>query len=102
MRETALTADIALVKAWKADEAGNLIFHRTARNFNQPMATAGRVCVVEVEEVVPIGTFDPDGIHLPGIYVQRLLLNPYPKKEIEFRTTRQRESAPAAATGGGI
>ena len=100
--ETALTADIALIKGWKADEAGNLIFHRTARNFNQPMATAGKVCVAEVEEIVPIGTFDPDQIHLPGVYVQRLLLNPYPDKQIEFRTTRQRAGASAAATGSEV
>ena len=100
--ETALTADVALIKAWKADEVGNLVFHRTARNFNQPMATAGKICVVEVEEIVPVGTFDPDGIHLPGIYVQRLLLNPHPDKQIEFRTTRQRTDASAAATGSEI
>ena len=98
--ETALVADVSLIKAWKADGAGNLLFHRTARNFNQPMATAGKVCVVEVEEIVPIGTFDPDAIHLPGIYVQRLLLNPHPNKQIEFRTTRQRTQAPAAAATG--
>ncbi len=94
--ERALTADVALIKGWKADEAGNLIFHMTARNFNQPMATAGRICVAEVEEIVPVGTFDPDQIHLPGIYVQRLLLNPSPRKEIEFRTTRPREAPPTA------
>ena len=90
--ERSLTADIALIKGWKADEAGNLIFRKTARNFNQPMATAGRICVAEVEEIVPVGTFDPDQIHLPGIYVQRLLLNPRPLKRIEFRTTREREA----------
>ncbi|WP_174279295.1 CoA transferase subunit A [Sphingomonas bacterium] len=98
--ETALVADVSLVKGWKADEAGNLVFRRTARNFNQPMATAGKVCVAEVEEIVPVGTLDPDQIHLPGIYVQRLLLNPRPDKKIEFRTIRQRgDAAPAAATG---
>ena len=101
LMETALHADIALIKAWKADAAGNLVFHRTARNFNQPMATAGRISVVEVEEVVPVGTFDPDEVHLPGIYVQRLLLNPHPEKHIEFRTTRQRDAAPAG-TGSEI
>lgn len=89
--ERALMADIALIKAWKADEAGNVIFHMTARNFNQPMATAGKICVAEVEEIVPVGSLDADQIHLPGIYVQRLLLNPNPSKRIEFRTTRQRK-----------
>lgn len=97
--ETALTADLALVKAWKGDEAGNLVFHGTARNFNQPMATAGKICIAEVEEVVPAGSFDPDHIHLPGIYVQRLLLNPSPKKQIEFRTARPRTDAPIAGSG---
>jgi 3-oxoacid CoA-transferase subunit A len=94
--ETALTADISLIKAWKADEAGNLVFHMTARNFNQPMATAGKVCVAEVEEIVPVGTFDADHIHLPGIYVQRLLLNSQPSNRIEFRTTRPRDMTPTA------
>ena len=94
--ETALTADLTLIKGWKADEAGNLLFRRTARNFNQPMATAGKLCVAEVEEVVPVGALDPDQIHLPGIYVQRLLLNPHPDKKIEFRTVRSRAAAPAA------
>ena len=88
--ESALKADLSLIKAWRADTAGNLVFRRTARNFNQPMATAGRICIAEVEEVVPAGSFDPDQIHLPGIYVQRLLLDPRPEKRIEFRTTRDR------------
>ena len=91
--ERSLTADLALIKGWKADEAGNLLFHMTARNFNQPMATAGRICVAEVEEIVPVGSFDPDQVHLPGIFVQRLVLNATPRKHIEFRTTRQREEA---------
>ena len=91
--EHALTADVSLVKAHKADEAGNLVFRRTARNFNQPMATAGRVCVAEVEAVVPVGALDPDEVHLPGIYVQRIVLNPHPAKPIEHRTTREREAA---------
>jgi 3-oxoacid CoA-transferase subunit A len=91
--EEAIRGDIALVKAWRADEAGNLQFRMTARNFNQPMATAGDICVAEVEEIVPVGTFDPDAVHLPGIYVQRLLLNPHPVKHIEFVTTRAREAA---------
>ena len=86
--ERGIVADLALVKAWKADETGNVMFRKTARNFNQPAATCGKVCVVEVEEIVPVGTFDPDCIHLPGVYVQRLIVgSPYDKK-IEFRTTR--------------
>lgn len=91
--EEALTADIALIKAWRADETGNLVFRRTARNFNQPMATAGAICVAEVEEIVPAGTIDPDHVHLPSIYVDRLLHNPAAEKRIEFRTTRPRKIA---------
>src|SRR3546814_8536958 len=91
--EEALRGDIALVKAWKADEAGNLLFRKTARNFNQPMATAGGICVVEGEEIVAAGSFDDDAVHLPGIYVQRLLLNPDPVKQIEFVTTLPREAS---------
>ena len=91
--ESALKADVSLIKAWTADEAGNLVFRKTARNFNQPMATAGRVCVAEVERIVPTGSLDPDQIHLPGVFVQRLLLNPSPTKHIEFRTVRQGASA---------
>jgi 3-oxoacid CoA-transferase subunit A len=91
--ERGIQADLSIIKGWKADESGNLMFRRTARNFNQPMATAGRMCIAEVEEVVPIGTLDPDGIHLPGIYVNRLIQgSPYDKK-IEFRTVREREAA---------
>ena len=91
--ERGIFADLAVIKAWKADETGNLVFRKTARNFNLPAATCGRVCVVEVEEVVPAGSLDPDGIHLPGVYVQRMILGaPYDKK-IEFRTVRERESA---------
>lgn len=90
--ERGIVGDLALIKAWRADEAGNIQFRKTARNFNQPMATAGKICVAEVEEVVPIGSIDPDAVHLPGIYVQRLLLNPSPEKRIEFRTTRSREA----------
>ena len=86
--EAGIFADLALVKAWKADETGNVVFRKTARNFNQPAATCGKVCVVEVEEIVPIGSLDPEAIHLPGVYVQRLIVgSPYDKK-IEFRTTR--------------
>jgi len=86
--ETALRADVALVKAWKADEAGNLVFRKTARNFNPACAMAGRLCVVEVEEVVPVGSIDPDQVHLPGIYVHRIVHNPTPEKRIEQRTVR--------------
>ena len=91
--ERGIFADLAIVKAWKADESGNLVFRKTARNFNLPAATCGKICVVEVEEIVPIGSLDPDHIHLPGIYVQRMILgSPYDKK-IEFRTVTQRGAA---------
>jgi 3-oxoacid CoA-transferase subunit A len=91
--ERGIFADLAIIKAWKADETGNLVFRKTARNFNLPAATCGKVCVVEVEEVVPVGTLDPDGIHLPGVYVQRMIVGaPYDKK-IEFRTVRGKETA---------
>jgi len=89
--ETALRADVALVKAWKADEAGNLVFRRTARNFNPACAMAGKVCVAEVEEVVPVGALDPDQVHLPGIYVHRIVHNPTPEKRVEQRTVRSLE-----------
>ena len=91
--ERGIFADLAIVKAWKADETGNLVFRKTARNFNQPAATCGKICVVEVEEIVPTGSLDPDCIHLPGVYVQRMIVGaPYDKK-IEFVTTRERETA---------
>jgi 3-oxoacid CoA-transferase subunit A len=91
--ENGIFADLAIVKAWKADESGNVIFRKTARNFNQPAATCGKVCVVEVEEIVPVGSLDPDSIHLPGVYVQRIIVGaPYDKK-IEFRTVRERAVA---------
>jgi 3-oxoacid CoA-transferase subunit A len=91
--ERGIRADLSIIKGWKADEAGNLVFRKTARNFNQPAATCGRICVAEVEEIVPVGSLDPDSIHLPGVYVKRLILgSPYDKK-IEFRTVRQREVA---------
>ena len=91
--ERGIFADLAIVKAWKADESGNVIFRKTARNFNQPAATCGKICVVEVEEIVPVGSLDPDSIHLPGVYVQRMIIGaPYDKK-IEFRTVREREVA---------
>ena len=89
--ERGLRTDLSIIKGWRADESGNLQFRKTARNFNQPMATAGRICVVEVEEVVRTGLLDPDCIHLPGIYVKRMIVGaPYDKRS-EFRTTRQRE-----------
>jgi 3-oxoacid CoA-transferase subunit A len=96
--ERGIFADLAIVKAWKADESGNLVFRKTARNFNLPAATCGKVCVVEVEKIVPVGSLDPDCIHLPGVYVQRMIVGaPYDKK-IEFRTVRQRtEQAQEAA-----
>jgi len=91
--ERGIFADLSLVKAWKADETGNVVFRKTARNFNVPAATCGNVCVVEVEEIVPVGSLDPDCVHLPGVYVQRLIVgSPYDKK-IEFRTVREREVA---------
>src|ERR1700712_2885564 len=91
--ERGIFADLALVKAWKAAPTGNVVSRKTARNFKVPAATCGKVCVVEVEEVVPAGSLDPDAIHLPGVYVQRLIVGaPYDKK-IEFRTVREREAA---------
>lgn len=86
--ERSLTADVSLVKAWKADKAGNLVFNKTARNFNPLAAMAGKVCVVEVEELVETGALDADQIHLPGIYVQRIVVNASPEKRIEQRTVR--------------
>src|SRR5437868_5501335 len=91
--ERGIRADLAIIKGWKADESGNLVFRKTARNFNQPMATAGKVCVAEVEEIVPVGSLDPDCIHLPSIYVKRLIPGAPYEKRIEFRTVRQREAA---------
>ena len=91
--ERGIRADLSVIKGWKADESGNLMFRKTARNFNLPAATCGKVCVAEVEEIVPVGSLDPDCIHLPSIYVKRLILGaPYDKK-IEFRTVREREVA---------
>ena len=91
--EKGIFADLSIIKAWKADETGNVVFRKTARNFNQPAATCGKVCVVEVEEIVPAGSLDPDCIHLPGVFINRMVVGaPYDKK-IEFVTTRQRENA---------
>lgn len=86
--ERSLTADVSLVKAYMADKAGNLIFRKTARNFNPDVATAGKICVVEVEKLVEIGELDPDSIHLSGIYVHRIVVNDNPEKRIEQRTIR--------------
>ena len=86
--ETALKADVSLVKAWKADTSGNLVFRKTARNFNPACAMAGKVCIVEVEELVEVGAIDPDHVHLPGIYVDRIVHNRTPEKRIEQRTVR--------------
>lgn len=85
--ETGIVADLSIVKAWKADTTGNLVFRKTARNFNPPAATCGKICVAEVEEIVPAGSLDPDHIHLPGIYVHRLIQGKH-EKRIEQRTTR--------------
>ena len=90
--ETGLVADLSIVKAWKGDEQGNLVFRKTARNFNPMMATAGKVTIAEVEEIVPLGSLDPDCIHTPGVYVQRLIKGDH-EKRVEQRTVRQRETA---------
>ena len=91
--ERGIVADLSIIKGWKADEAGNLIFRKTARNFNQPMATASKFTVAEVEEIVPVGSLDPDCVHVPGIYIKRLICGAPYEKKIEFRTTRTREAA---------
>ncbi|ASP23011.1 putative succinyl-CoA:3-ketoacid coenzyme A transferase subunit A [Antarctobacter heliothermus] len=90
--EEGIFADLAIVKAWKADDTGNLVFRKTARNFNPPAAMCGKVCVVEVEEIVERGSLDPDHIHLPGIYVHRIIQGDH-EKRIEQRTVRKREEA---------
>ena len=90
--ERGIVADLSIVKAWKADPSGNLVFRKTARNFNPPAATCGKICVAEVEEIVPLGTLDPDTIHTPGIYVHRIIQGEH-EKRIEQRTTRKREAA---------
>jgi len=86
--EEGIFADLSIVKAWKADATGNAIFRKTARNFNLPAATCGKVCVMEVEEIVPVGSLDPDNIHLPGIYVHRIVQGDH-EKRIEQRTVRE-------------
>jgi len=88
--ERSLVPDVALVKAWRADRSGNLQFRLTARNFNPAVAMAGRVCVVEVEEVVEVGAIEPDAVHLPGIYVHRIVVNATPEKRIERRTLTEK------------
>lgn len=88
--ERGIVADLAIVKAWKADPSGNLVFRKTARNFNPPAATCGKICVAEVEEIVPLGSLDPDFIHTPGIYVHRIIQGEH-EKRIEQRTTRKKE-----------
>ena len=90
--ERGIIADLAIIKGWKADEVGNLVFRKTARNFNQPAATCGKVCVAEVEEIVAVGSLDPDCIHLPSIYINRLINGAPYEKKIEFMTTREREA----------
>jgi 3-oxoacid CoA-transferase subunit A len=91
--ERGIRADLSIIKGWKADEAGNLMFRKTARNFNAPAATCGRTCVAEVEEIVPVGALDPDCVHIPSIYIKRLIHGGTYDKKIEFTTTRERESA---------
>ena len=91
--ERGIRADLSIIKGWKADEAGNLVFRKTARNFNAPAATCGKICVAEVEEIVPTGSLDPDCIHLPAIYINRLICGAPYEKKIEFRTVRERETA---------
>ena len=86
--ERSIVADVSLVKAWKADPSGNLVFRKTARNFNPMAATAGKICIAEVEEIVAIGEIDPDQVHTPGIYVDRIVHNPAPSRRIEQRTVR--------------
>lgn len=102
VRETWLRADLAVVKAWKGDHEGNLVYRKTARNFNPNMATAAKVTIAEVEELVPNGSLDPDQVHTPGIFVNRILQGTNYAKRIEFRTTRPRPAMDGAATGGEV
>jgi len=96
--ERSLVPEVALVKAQKADRSGNLVFRRTARNFNPAAAMAGKITIVEVEEIVDTGAIDPDAVHLPGIYVHRIVLNAHPEKRIEKRTLRAGATVPAPGT----
>src|SRR3954462_12953950 len=91
--ERGIRADVSVIKGWKADESGNLMFRKTARNFNQPAATCGKICVAEVEEIVPVGKMPGNCVHLPSIYVNRLILGAPYQKKIEFKTVREREAA---------
>lgn len=100
--ETGLTADLAIVKAWKGDMSGNLVFRKTARNFNPMMCMAGRVTVAEVEELVEPGQLEADQIHVPGVFVQRLFKGATYEKRIEFRTTRKRHEAETAGEGSEV
>lgn len=100
VRETWLRADLAIIKAWKGDTEGNLIYRKTARNFNPPMATAAKATVAEVEEIVQPGQLDPDHIHTPGIYIDRLILGTAYEKKIEQRTVRKRGASPTPAAAG--
>ena len=101
--ERALQPDVSLVKAWKADTSGNLVFRLTARNFNPAVAMAGKTTIVEVEEIVPLGALAPDAIHLPGIYIDRIVLNATPEKRIEKRTVTERPAAkPVLADKAGV
>jgi 3-oxoacid CoA-transferase subunit A len=93
LRETWLRADLAIIKAWRADPSGNLVFRKTARNFNPEMATAGKITVAEVEDIVEAGTLDPDHIHTPGVYVHRIVKSTINEKRIETCTTRKKEAA---------
>src|ERR1700716_4248142 len=99
LMERGLFADLAIVHAWKGDTAGNLVYRKTARNFNPMMATAARITVAEVEHLVPAGEIDPDHTHPPGIFVKRIVEVGAANKRIELRNTRKRANAPAAATG---
>ena len=92
LMEEAIFADLAIIKGHRADTSGNMVFRKTARNFNEVMATSARICVAEVEEIVPVGTLDPDAIHLPGIFVKRLILGAPYDKRVEYRTTRVAEA----------
>jgi len=98
--ERALVADLSIIHAWKSDTEGNLVFRKTARNFNPMMATAGKITIAEVEHLVPAGAIDPDHIHTPGIYVNRIVHAPDAPKRVEFRTTRKRTDAPIPAGTG--
>jgi 3-oxoacid CoA-transferase subunit A len=101
VQERWLRADLSIVKAWKGDPEGNLVYRKTARNFNPVMATAGKVTIAEVEELVPAGSLDPDNIHTPGIFVDRLVHGQGYEKRIEFRTTRKRPEVDMAGAAAG-